>query len=303
MRRARPSARVLPRFVPAHPIAGAARSGAGAASAALYDGRTVIVTPLAGNGSAGAGSASDALWQACGARVVLLDPAQHDRIFAAVSHLPHLLAFAFVDELAARPGRAQMFAQAGSGFRDFTRIAGASPEMWRDIALANRGALQAELAGIPRARWSSLAARSMPVTARRSSGSSRGRGRRGAAGKRRSATARQRRRVGDDVRHRRRFTLRPVAHAEGTVALPGSKSISNRTLLLSALARGTTTLRDVLVADDTDRMLDALEALGVARARRIADGGRCIVHGAGGAFPHACARDCFSAMPAPRFAR
>ena len=69
----------------------------------------------------------------------------HDRIFAAISHLPHLLAFAYVDELAARSDAAQTFAQAGTGFRDFTRIAAASPEMWRDIALANRVALQDEL--------------------------------------------------------------------------------------------------------------------------------------------------------------
>ena len=77
----------------------------------------------------------------CGARVIELDPVQHDRIFAAVSHLPHVLAFALVAELAARPDAADLFAHAASGFRDFTRIAGSSPEMWRDIALANRGAI------------------------------------------------------------------------------------------------------------------------------------------------------------------
>ncbi len=66
-------------------------------------------------------------------------------IFAAVSHLPHLLAFALVDELAARPDAAELFRYAASGFRDFTRIAASSPEMWRDIALANRDALLAEI--------------------------------------------------------------------------------------------------------------------------------------------------------------
>jgi prephenate dehydrogenase len=74
-----------------------------------------------------------------------LDPGTHDRIFAAVSHLPHLLAFALVDMLAARPEAAELFRYAASGFRDFTRIAAGSPEMWRDIALANRSALLAEL--------------------------------------------------------------------------------------------------------------------------------------------------------------
>jgi len=128
------------RFVPAHPIAGTEHSGAAAAFPTLFRDRTTILTP-------GAHTASDAvaivraMWETCGARVSILDPAQHDRIFAAVSHLPHVLAFALVAELAARPDAADVFAHAASGFRDFTRIAGSSPEMWRDIALANRAAL------------------------------------------------------------------------------------------------------------------------------------------------------------------
>jgi prephenate dehydrogenase len=134
----------IARFVPAHPVAGAATSGAGAASATLYDGRTVITTPLVST-DLDAAERVDALWRACGARVLRIDPEAHDRIFAAVSHLPHLLAFAFVEQLAARPDAAELFAQAGTGFRDFTRIAAASPEMWRDIALANHEALQREL--------------------------------------------------------------------------------------------------------------------------------------------------------------
>ncbi|HEY5310633.1 MAG TPA: prephenate dehydrogenase/arogenate dehydrogenase family protein [Casimicrobiaceae bacterium] len=131
-------------FVPAHPIAGTAHSGAAAALPGLYDGHIVIVTPLPETDAVALARVT-ALWQACGARVATLDAARHDRIYAAVSHLPHLLAFAYVAELAARPDAAQLLAHGGGGFRDFTRIAGGSPEMWRDIALANRGALQAEL--------------------------------------------------------------------------------------------------------------------------------------------------------------
>jgi len=131
-------------FVPAHPVAGAAESGAGAAVATLYDGRTVITTPVAETDPAALERVS-ALWRACGAQVAVLGAPEHDRIFAAISHLPHLLAFAYVEALAARPEAAQLFAHAGTGFRDFSRIAGASPEMWRDIALANRAALQSEL--------------------------------------------------------------------------------------------------------------------------------------------------------------
>jgi prephenate dehydrogenase len=135
----------LPQFVPGHPIAGNERSGADAADPALYVGRQVILTPLPET-SAAAIKRVEAFWTACGARVERLDPARHDRILAAVSHLPHLLAFAFVAELAGRKDSAEYLSNAGSGFRDFTRIAGSSPEMWRDIALANRDALLTELA-------------------------------------------------------------------------------------------------------------------------------------------------------------
>ena len=132
------------RFVPAHPIAGAEKSGAAAARADLYAGRNVILTPLPENAAADVAAVAG-LWRACGAQTVEMTASGHDGVFAAVSHLPHLAAFALVDELASRPQAQTYFRHAGSGFRDFTRIAGSSPEMWRDIALANREALTAEL--------------------------------------------------------------------------------------------------------------------------------------------------------------
>jgi prephenate dehydrogenase len=137
----------LARFVPAHPIAGTEQSGAAAAFAGLFDGRQVIVTPLAET-DAVAQERIRSFWQACGATVATLDAGAHDRALAAVSHLPHLLAAAYVAELAGRSEAAKLFALAGTGFRDFTRIAAASPEMWRDITLANREALAAELAAL-----------------------------------------------------------------------------------------------------------------------------------------------------------
>lgn len=131
-------------FVPGHPIAGSEQSGPGAARADLYRGKRVVLTPEADN-RVDAVATVRALWEATGAQVETLDAAQHDRIFAAVSHLPHLAAFALVDELAQRPDGDTYFRYAASGFRDFTRIAGSSPEMWCDIALANKHALLAEL--------------------------------------------------------------------------------------------------------------------------------------------------------------
>ena len=131
-------------FVPGHPIAGSEQSGPGAARADLYRGKRVVLTPQADT-RADAVATVRALWEAAGAQVETLDPMQHDRIFAAVSHLPHLAAYALVDDLARRADGDTFFRFAASGFRDFTRIAGSSPEMWRDIALANRAAVLAEL--------------------------------------------------------------------------------------------------------------------------------------------------------------
>ena len=131
-------------FVPGHPIAGSEQSGPGAARADLYRGKRVVLTPETDT-RADAVATVRALWEAAGAQVETLDAALHDRIFAAVSHLPHLAAYALVDDLAQRADADTFFRFAASGFRDFTRIAGSSPEMWRDIALANRDALLVEL--------------------------------------------------------------------------------------------------------------------------------------------------------------
>lgn len=134
----------LPRFVPAHPIAGAETSGVSAARADLYRGKNVVVTPLAETDALAIDTAC-AAWRACGAQLVRMKADEHDRVFAAVSHLPHVLAYALVDMLAQRWNADQLFSFAASGFRDFTRIAGSSPEMWRDICIANREALVREL--------------------------------------------------------------------------------------------------------------------------------------------------------------
>ena len=134
----------LAQFVPAHPIAGAEKSGAGAAAAELFRGKRVVLTPLPENADATVQAVEEA-WRACGARVGRMSPEEHDAVFAAVSHLPHLLAYALVHEVAARDNSAQLFGYAAGGFRDFTRIASSHPEMWRDICAANRDRLLDEL--------------------------------------------------------------------------------------------------------------------------------------------------------------
>lgn len=135
----------LPRFVPGHPIAGTEHSGAAAASASLFTGKSIVLTPLAETAAEAEARVADA-WGRCGGIVSILDPVRHDQVFAAISHLPHALAFALVAQLARRPDADDYFRYAASGFRDFTRLAGSDPEMWRDICLANAVALRSELA-------------------------------------------------------------------------------------------------------------------------------------------------------------
>jgi prephenate dehydrogenase len=131
-------------FVPGHPIAGRETNGPDAAIVDLYHGKKTVLTPLAENTPENIDRVA-AAWSACGAIIHKLSPQEHDTVFASVSHLPHLLAYALVDDIARKPHAGLLFQYAASGFRDFTRIAGSSPEMWRDISLANQSALLGEL--------------------------------------------------------------------------------------------------------------------------------------------------------------
>ena len=143
------------RFCGGHPMAGTERSGPAAADAALFRDRLALITPTARTAPE-ALAACEAMWRAVGARTVRMSPAQHDRVVAWVSHLPHAAAFALA---AAVDGVADEVAGlSGGGFADTTRIAGSDPTMWRDIFLANRAALLgaldalgAELAALRRA--------------------------------------------------------------------------------------------------------------------------------------------------------
>jgi prephenate dehydrogenase len=132
------------RFVPGHPVAGTEKSGAEAAFPDLFKGKNVILTPQPETATAAAGLVRQA-WEACGARVTRLTAEQHDAVLAAVSHLPHVVAYALVNMLAGRSNAAQLFGLSAGGLRDMVRIAGSSPEMWADICVANREALLAAL--------------------------------------------------------------------------------------------------------------------------------------------------------------
>ncbi len=156
-------------FVAAHPIAGTEKSGIAASKEGLFRDRRVVLTPHA-NQSASALAHIRAMWESLGCRVVEMDAARHDAIFAATSHLPHVLAYAFVDMLTRLDAADEIFPNAGGGFRDFTRIASSSPEMWHDIIRANGsevtrllekqiGELQEMLDLMKQGQWDSLKAR------------------------------------------------------------------------------------------------------------------------------------------------
>lgn len=127
-------------FVPAHPIAGKELAGVEHADADLYKGCHVILTPNERTLAEQLRQAHD-VWAALGSKVLQMSPASHDAAFAAVSHLPHLLAFVLMNSVADQPQGAKFLALAGPGFRDFTRIAASDPKVWRDILLANRNEL------------------------------------------------------------------------------------------------------------------------------------------------------------------
>ena len=128
------------RFVPGHPIAGNEKSGVEAGFATLYQGRRVILTPLPQT-DVTATARIDAMWRECGADIEYLDIEHHDKVLAATSHLPHMLAYALVHYLSNLNEHEEIFRYAAGGFRDFTRIASSDPVMWRDVCIANGDAV------------------------------------------------------------------------------------------------------------------------------------------------------------------
>jgi prephenate dehydrogenase len=131
---------VFSRFVPAHPIAGTEKSGVEAGFASLYQNRRVIMTPVPQTDQ-DAISVIDEMWRHCGAIIEYLSVEHHDKVLAATSHLPHMLAYALVHHLSNLNDHEEIFRYASGGFRDFTRIASSDPVMWRDVCISNGDAL------------------------------------------------------------------------------------------------------------------------------------------------------------------
>lgn len=280
----------LSRLVPGHPIAGKEKSGVEAADADLYVQHRVILTPTDATDPA-ATQKVRALWAALGAEVLEMDAAEHDRVLAETSHLPHLLAFSLVDTLARQGDSVDIFRYAAGGFRDFTRIASSDPLMWHDIFLENQGAVLQALdlfadgmasfreavatgdsekllaimtrANAARAHFLALNSRSsftraLSLTDEPSTDESS-----------MSTTAKQ----------SSSWRLSPGGKLAGRIRVAGDKSISHRSIMLGALAEGVTEIEGFLEGEDALATLQAFRDMGVVIEGPSA--GRVRVHGVG----------------------
>lgn len=260
-----------------HPIAGAERSGVAAANADLYRQRKVILTPDT-NASAPAIAAVRTLWSRLGADVLELTIERHDAVLARTSHLPHLLAFSLVDTLAEQDERLEIFRYAAGGFRDFTRIAASDPVMWRDIFISNRDAVLDALSdyesGIRQLRH---AIESSDGDALLGSFS----------------RARHARQFFQSLLNRSSFQASyqdmesknliyrtsPGGKVNGTIRVPGDKSISHRSIMLGALAEGVTEVEGFLEGEDSLATLQAFREMGVTIEGPL--NGKVTIHGVG----------------------
>ena len=309
----------ISQFIPAHPIAGSEQHGINAAQANLFEHKKTILCPLTENRHEDL-QKIQSLWEALGADCHLLSAEQHDAIFAAVSHLPHLLAYTYMAQIAHSDDMHIKLELAGSGFRDFTRIAGSSSEIWADIFFNNRPALLREIdawqlllakvksmiehnqtdtlrhvldeAANLRQTWqeidtagrtcTKLLQQDLPPLLRRPSQHPTN------ETAQRSEPLAPAAMVAGAIVHKpgnsiiKMPTLQQVS---GNITLPGSKSISNRVLLLAALSQGTTVVRSVLQAEDTHIMLTALNQLGIECARQ-GNSNDYHIQGTAGCFPN-----------------
>ncbi len=260
-----------------HPIAGSEKSGVAAADPELYQRHKVILTPEPDTDPA-ATARVRALWECCGAEVLEMAVERHDQVLARTSHLPHLLAFSLVDTLARQDERLEIFRYAAGGFRDFTRIAGSDPVMWRDIFIANRDAVLASLddfeAGVARLRRAVERGDSDAMLATFDRASHARHYFESLLNQTSYQAEYQMQQHG-----KLRYRVSPGGGVTGRIRVPGDKSISHRAIMLGALAEGVTEVKGFLEGEDSLATLQAFREMGVA-----VEGphqGRVTVHGVG----------------------
>ena len=254
-------------FVPAHPIAGAEKSGVDAALVDLFQQKRVILTPCAQTDKKFLQLAKR-FWQGLGSSVSEMQVAQHDTVLAATSHLPHIMAFALVDLLGRKDEQEDIFKYAAGGFKDFTRIASSDPTMWQDICLANKQhiiplieQLCSELETVKHMlQDNQTQALHDTFTYARNA---------------RQRFLDQHNNMNQSIT----FTIQPGGHLQGEVRVPGDKSISHRSIMLGSLAEGVTHVSGFLEGDDALATLRAFQSMGVKIEGPI--DGKVTIHGVG----------------------
>lgn len=255
-------------FVPAHPIAGAEKSGVEAAQDELFNNKRLIVTPVKST-SPQALDKIIAFWKRMGSQVSIMDVEHHDAVLAATSHLPHILAFSLVDLLGKRDEQVEIFKYAASGFKDFTRIASSDPTMWLDICMANKKEiipliqqLQTELGKIEQMLAENASQQLFETFTY-------------------AKQARQRflNQFDNHMSQSITFNVQPGGSMRGEIRVPGDKSMSHRSIMLGSLAEGVTHVTGFLNAEDALATLQAFRAMGVEIEGPVK--GEVTIHGVG----------------------
>ena len=262
-----------PGFVPGHPIAGSERSGINAVNIDLFVDHKFIITPLPTSHPSAIEVLGD-MWAGVGSEILLMEVERHDEVLAATSHLPHLLAFSLVDTLASDTANKDIFRYAAGGFRDFTRIAGSDPTMWHDVFIANRDACLKALdqftEGLTKLRGAVAEGASQTIM--------------GVLTRARSARHHFEKILANSaytgiMTNTKHFNVHPGGQVKGCIRVPGDKSVSHRSIMLGALAQGTTHISGFLEGEDAMATLQAFRDMGV-----VIEGpaeGKVVVHGVG----------------------
>jgi cyclohexadieny/prephenate dehydrogenase / 3-phosphoshikimate 1-carboxyvinyltransferase len=266
--------KVIPGFVPGHPIAGSEKSGVAAAVADLFKDHKTILTPVAGT-SANALDIVARLWRATGAQVLMMSPNHHDEVLAATSHLPHLIAFSLVDTLAGADDNKDIFRYAAGGFRDFTRIAASDPVMWHDIYLSNRQAVlkavdefSKDLAKLRHAIDMGDGETLLGVFTRAKAA-------RDYFGKMLTGTGY----TTQDITSSTSILVARGLPLKGDIRLSGDKSISHRIIVLGSLAKGVTRVEGFHESEASLATVQAFRDMGVVIEGP--DRGQVVIHGVG----------------------
>ncbi|MGB2046861.1 MAG: prephenate dehydrogenase/arogenate dehydrogenase family protein, partial [Psychrobacter celer] len=260
-------------FVPAHPIAGAENSGYHARRANLFVNHSVIICELATTSSSAIAKLQQ-LWEAVGATVMPMAADHHDAILAHTSHLPHLLAFNLVEQLASHDDNLDMFRYAAGGFRDFTRIAASDPKMWHDIFFANERAIISALD-----EYGVYLQTMRQLIIDKDSTALMGLLGRAQAARRHFGHMLASTPYTDTSAMSASYNITPSNTVSGTITVPGDKSISHRSIMLGSLATGVTNVTGFLEGEDALATLQAFRDMGVSIEGP--DKGRLTIHGVG----------------------